>query len=148
LFHTFTTKNTVYPGGIIYTMPACFYLICAGGLSLGHVNLRGLTGGRAEMAARLAAAAAGSSDGSSGGSSSGSSAEWVRSDWIIGTGWSESDWGGGWPDRTWIDEVRVGFDAAEGLSWDLGAGVAWGIFLVVTGGEQLGRGPAVQNMDI
>ena len=94
-------------------MPACFYLICAGGLSLGHVNLRGLTGGRAEMAARLAAAAASSSGGSS-------SAEWVRSDWIIGTGWSESDWGGGWPDRTWLDEVkgcmllRVGLGAGAG----------------------------------
>ena len=95
----------------LFMSSSCFHAIyampCTGGLSLGYVNLRGLTGGKAEMAALLAAAAAGSngSNGSGGG-------EWVRSDWIIGTGWSESDWGGGWPDRTWIDEVRTCFACA------------------------------------
>jgi hypothetical protein len=92
----------------MYSMPS------AGGLSLGYVNLRGLTGGKAEMAARLAAAAAGSSgsNAASNGSNGSGGGQWVRSDWIIGTGWSESDWGGGWPDRTWIDEVRTCFACA------------------------------------
>jgi len=76
-----------------------------GGLFLKTVNLRGLQGGRQQLADRLAAAAAAAAaagDGSSGGSNGG------RKAWLIGVGWSESDWGGELPDKTWIDEVSMG----------------------------------------
>jgi predicted amidohydrolase YtcJ len=60
-----------------------------GGLSLSQVNLRGASS-RAEVAARVAAAAAAAADGT----------------WLLGGGWSESDWGGQLPDASWLDEVR------------------------------------------
>jgi hypothetical protein len=72
-----------------------------GGLFLSKVNLRELRGGRQEFAQRLAAAAA--SDSSSSSSSGGGDAGLLR--WLLGIGWSESDWGGQLPDRNWIDEV-------------------------------------------
>jgi hypothetical protein len=101
-----------------------------GGLLLSSINLRNLQGGRQEFAQRVAAAAAaGGSNGSNGGSSgsSGGSSGSDRSAWLIGIGWSESDWGGDLPHRSWIDEVGRAVLVVQGNC--LGG----------KGGRQLGR---------
>jgi predicted amidohydrolase YtcJ len=89
-----------------------------GGLLLSSINLRDLKGGRQEFAQRVAAAAAAAAAGGSSGSSSDSSGGFSvsdRSSWLIGMGWSESDWGGELPNRSWVDEVSRTVPAVIGV---------------------------------
>lgn len=60
----------------------------------------------ATPAANAAASDAADSAGGSNGGGSGGGSISDRRAWIIGSGWSESDWGGQLPDRSWVDEVR------------------------------------------
>lgn len=67
-------------------------------LALTDVNLRHVSS-KAELIQRVAdrAAAAAAKAAEAG----------ADAPWLLGGGWSEHEWGGGLPDASWIDEVRL-----------------------------------------